>query len=129
MIDALDEIRDFLVANSTYTTAVSGGTYAGRSTPPVGYKPSDGACCVFTGRGGAADYEDALLVPDLQFKVYGASELAANTAYRALYDRFHDGRDANLIHAEIVTLGQTLEEPDTGWYFVLCYGFAMLRQD
>ena len=103
--------------------------YPGEDVPPPGYTPGDnGDCITFKVRGGDSDYEDALLRPSVQFKCYGSSEVEANACYRALYDALHNGSGEHVLHAEVETIGQTLEEPETGWYFVLSYFSVTLRQ-
>ena len=108
--------------------------YAGRSEPPVGYRLTGGDCIVFRARGGGPDYDDALLMPSVQFKCYGtdanneSSELASFTLYRSLYDALHNGHDGSILHAQSETLGQLLDEPDTGWYYVLAHFQIMVRQ-
>jgi hypothetical protein len=128
MIDALKLLRDFLLADAGYVAVVTGGTYAGRNVPPVGYDPGDGPCTVFDVRGGRPDYDDALLMPSVQFKCYGSSEVEANACYRALYDALHDATGEHVLHAEVETIGQTLEEPETGWFFVVSHFSVTFRQ-
>ena len=107
--------------------------YAGRSEPPVGWRLTGGNCIVFRARGGGPDYDDALLMPSVQFKCYGVdsngetSELASWTLYRSLYDALHNGHDGDILHAQSETLGQLLNEPDTGWYYVLAHFSGMIR--
>lgn len=128
MIDALALIRTHLLANTALAALVSTRVYAGRDVPPPGYKPSDGAAITFKLRGGQPDYDDALLNPSVQFRCYGATELAADVCYRALYDALHNAHGASVLHGEIEIAGQSLEEPETAWPFVLAYFTVMLRQ-
>ena len=128
MVDPHTTIRTFLVADATLIALTGSRIYAGRDVPPKGYKPSDGACIVFRVRGGGPDYDDALLNPSVQFKVYAEDELDAYTAYRALYDRLHNGYSVAILHAESEVLGQLLEEPDTEWRFVLAYFLVQIKQ-
>ncbi len=128
MIDVETAIRDFLKVRPEITQYTGARIYAGRDVPPVGYSlPDNGACIVFRTRGGTPDYDDALLNPSVQFKCYGASEYLAMQVYRALYDVLHGGYDANILHAEAEVLGQSLEEPETQWPFVLTYFTVMVR--
>ena len=128
MIDALALIRAHLVADATLLARVGERLYAGRDVPPSGYTPDDGAAITFLVRGGGPDYDDALLLPSVQFKCYGTSELEANTTYRALVDALHNSRGASVLWAELEVLGGTLREPDTEWVFVLVFFKIMLRQ-
>lgn len=88
--------------------------------PAAGYKPSDGGAIAFATRGGLPSYEGTLN-PRVQFKCYGSTPQAANTVYRALYDRLHEAKSGAFKMALCDTLGQPLTEPDTGWYFVLTF--------
>ena len=128
MIDALGLIRAHLMTNAALAALVGERIYGGRDVPPVGYKPGDGPCITFKIRGGGADYDDALLLPSVQFECYDLSEQKANNAYEALYEALHNSTGANVLYGLVDVLGQTLEEPATGWYFVLSYFTIMLRQ-
>lgn len=134
MIDVHTTVRTFLLANEGLAALVPAArVFAGRNEPPPGYAPgSDGPCVTFKVRGGAGayrgrDYEDALLVPSMQFKCYGTSEVEAYQVYRALADALHGGRGASVLHAEEAGIGQPLEEPDTEWRFVLSFFDVMVR--
>lgn len=132
MIDLHRAVIDFLsVTGHEIAGMVEDRFYGGRSEPPVGYEVSDGPCVVFRVRGGGPDYDDALLIPSVQFKVYGHSEERAIEVYRALYDRLHNGHDGTILHAESEVLGQPLEEVDreTQWRYVLAFFIVMVRQD
>lgn len=128
MIDAHAVILEYLEAQAGLVGLTDSRIYAGRDTPPVGYKPDDGVCVTFRVRGGNPDYEDALLIPSVQFKCYASSEADAWALYRTLYDAVHNGNNAEVLHAESEVLGQLLEEPDTQWVFVLGFFVFMLRQ-
>ena len=128
MIDALALVLEYLEADAAFVSASGGGIFAGRDTPPSGYDPSNGPCTVFNVRGGGPDYDDALLVPSVQFKSYGANELAANTCYKALCDALHNAHSTKVLWAGIEVIGQTLEEPETDWFFVLSFFSVMLKQ-
>lgn len=130
MIDVHAVILAFLEA----AAALDGvKIYAGRSEPPVGYRLTDGDCIVFRARGGGPDYDDALLMPSVQFKCYGVdsnketSEVASFTLYRTLYDVLHNGRDGDILHGQSETLGQLLDEQETRWYYVLAHFRVMVR--
>ena len=129
MIDLHAEVEAFLsVTGTTLEGLVADRIYAGRTVPPPGYELSDGPCVVFRVRGGGPDYDDALLIPSVQFKMYGSSEESAFEVYRALYDRLHNGHDDSILHAESEVLGQLLEESDTQWPYVLAFFTVMVRQ-
>lgn len=128
-VDVLDVVRDFLLADATVAGLVSTRVYAGRDVPPAGYAISDGPAITLRVRGGRMGYDDVLYIASLQIKCYGASERAADTLYRAVFDRLHNGHNEDLLHAEIETLGQQLEEPETEWPFTLAYFLAMVRNN
>jgi len=127
LIDVQARIRNYLLADVALVALVGARIYAGRAEPPPGYKPGDGAALVFKVRGGGLDYEDALLIPSVQFKCYGEDEVSAWMCYCALHDALHDGRSAQILHAEAETLGQPLEEPQTEWRYVLAHFTIMMR--
>lgn len=133
MIDVHTTVRTFLLADDGLTALVNTRVFAGRNEPPAGYTPGgDGPCVTFKARGGAGtyrgrDYEDALLIPSMQFKCYGASEVEAFQVYRALADALHGGHGASILHAEEAGFGQLLEEPDIEWRFVLSFFDVMVR--
>lgn len=128
MIDAEAVVRTYLLSKPGLTDYTGTRIFAGRHVPPVGYSlPRDGACVVFRTRGGAPAYDDGLVIPSVQFKCYGKSEAEAMQVYQALYDALHNGHSAQILHAEVETLGQSLEEPDTLWAFVLAYFTLLLR--
>lgn len=128
MADLHSQIRAYLVLSSDLTDLVGSRIYAGRNVPPVGYKPNDGDCITFLIRGGAADYDDALLNPSVQFKCYSTREIDAWALYWTVYDHLQNGTSSTILHAESETLGQILEEPGTEWYFVLAHFTIMIRR-
>jgi len=132
MIDVHATIRTFLLADVDLAALVNTRVFAGRDVPPPGTNPGDGPCLTFKVRGGAGgyrgrDYEDALVLPSVQFKSYARSELEAYTVYRTLVDALHNGHGASILHAEEAGVGQPLEEPDTEWRFVLSFFDVMVR--
>jgi hypothetical protein len=130
MVDVEKAIRDYLKVRPELTEYTDARIYAGRDVPPVGYSlPDDGPCVTFRVRGGLADYDDALANPSVQFKCYGSTDYVAMQVYRALYGVLHNGRNGRILHAEAEVLGQSLEEPETHWPFVLTYFTVMVRQE
>jgi len=128
LVDVLDVVRDFLIADTTGVYALTGNRiYAGRDVPPVGYALDDGACMTLRLRGGSMPYEDPHYNASVQVKCYGATEYAAETLYRAVYDRLHMGKSTTILHSECEILGQQLEEPGTQWFFTLAYFLVMVR--
>ncbi len=125
MVDAPKAILDYLLAQPGLTNVVEGRIYAEADSPPPGYTPADGQAICFKTRGGFQDYEAAILMPSVQFKSYGASEIKANEAYRALYDTLNDKASYAIKYAMLETLGVTLREPETDWIYVLAF-FSIL---
>jgi hypothetical protein len=104
--------------------------HAGRDVPPEGYTPGDdGDAIVFRIRGGTFDYEDALILPSVQFKCYATDEVDAYDLYRTLHGVLQLGHDGSILNAEAETIGQLLEEPETGWRFVLAFYTVMVRNN
>jgi hypothetical protein len=124
MIDIADAIRDYLIQPSPLFSLTSTRIWGEMVVPPPGYTPANGAMVVFATRGGTTGYE-GLLRPRIQFKCYGPTPTAANTCYRALYDRLHEAKSGVFRMALSETLGQPLQEqsagPNGGWHFVLTF--------
>lgn len=125
MINPHSLIRTYLTGAMSAT--VGSRIYAGRDEPPAGYTPSSGKAVVFKSRNIDPDYDDALFVFDGQFKCYGTSEVDADICYRALYTALHNATSSTILHAEATGGGVPLEDPDTGWFYVLAYFMVMLR--
>jgi hypothetical protein len=129
MIDALKIIRDFLLDSDDLWELTGDRIYAGRDQPPKGYDPGDGDCITFRIRGGRHDYDDALLIPSVQFKCYGDTEVGSYGLYRALHDALYNEVNGNVLHAEEEMIGHTLEEIDSEWIFTLCAFSLMIRRE
>lgn len=127
MIDPQTLVRTFLAGRAELTSLVGERIYAGRERPPVGYSPADGPCIAFKVRGGQPDYDDALLLPSMQFTCWAGSEEASYEVYRALYDALHNGHSASILRGLSEVLGQVAEEAETGWYFTFAAFKLMLR--
>ena len=123
MVDAPQVLLTHLNTLTRVTTLTSTRIWAETDTPPPGYTPADGAAICFRRRGGDADVtqEGGVLRDSYQFKIYGPTPLAANAAYRALFDGLHLGGGVGLISAALEAAGQTLREPETDWPFVLTF--------
>lgn len=66
-------------------------------------------------------YHNGLMYPSVQFKCYGIDEIAANTVYRALFDTLHDRAFGSIRAAQCEVLGQTAQDADTLWPYVLTF--------
>lgn len=122
MIDAPKALRDYLLTNAALVALVGTRIYAETNTPATDYTPSDGGAVCFQFRGGKADYSDALMVPSVQFKCYGATTVKAQEVYRALYTALQNAAAGTMRWARCEVAGQSLaEEPSGGWPFVLTF--------
>jgi hypothetical protein len=122
MIDASKVILDFLLSRPGLTNLVEQRIYAEVNSPPAGYTPAGtGPAICFKSRGGQIDYVRKLLMPSIQFKCYGATEVESNEVYRALFDVLDGAQTYNILFAGQETPGQILLEPDTGWIFTLVF--------
>lgn len=111
-----------LLAHLSAQPGLSGVTLiAGRNEPNVGYEPSQGPCIVFRVRGGTNSHDDDLLFPSMQIKCYAANELAAYTLYQNLRTALQYANNENVAWAAEEMIGQPLNEPDTGWPYVLAF--------
>lgn len=126
MIDLPAKILAFLQANAPLVALTSTRLWAEADFPPAGYTPDDGAGIAFKIRGGRPDYTP-MHWPSVQFKIYGATEVAANACYRALYDALHEQGGADVRWGQVEVYGQTLREPDTDWIFVLAAFTLLIR--
>lgn len=122
MIDINQRILTFLLTVSPITTLT--GTqrlYPGRDIPPKEYQPQLGQALVWKVRGGQTDYSNSQLNPSVQFKSYGATEVAAMTLDRALFDAFDRPATGLFKSVQVEVLGQLIEEPQTNWISVLSF--------
>lgn len=124
MIDVAATLSTLLLADAGLAALVGTRIWGGTDVPIRGYTPADGAAVVFRRRGGTTlgEQRTALVAPSIQFKIYGATDLAADAAYRALFD-FLDTSPLPwpLRAATAESLGVPLEEPVTGWPFILTF--------
>jgi len=111
-------IRAYLVAQAGILALTSTRVYASPYLPP-GYQPSDGSALLLSLRGGGQDYSSRVLEASLYVRSYAATATAARTLDRAVYDAFNDVRSSTIKWARLETPGQLLQEPETGWVFVL----------
>lgn len=123
MINTLATLRTFLAAQSALTDLTGARIWAGRTYPPQGYKPSDGAAVVFNGRGGSGlEIGGRLLRDSVQFKCYAADPISAFSLYGVLVEVLHDATSVEIHSAQLEIAGQLLTEPEpVGWPFVLAF--------
>lgn len=128
MIDTLATLRTYLIDQPALYALTAERIFAS-TTPPPGYKPSDGPAVLFNVRGGGQDYSSKVLNPSLQFRCYGLNQSLAIQTDRALYDALNDRACGNIKITRLETPGQLLTEPDTGWWFVLSFYRSFLNND
>lgn len=122
MVDAAQVLLDYLQSQATLTALTSTRIWAETNEPPPGYEPADGAGICFKTRGGPGfDEEDAILTPSFQFKVYGLTRTLSRACYRELCNVLHSNRGARILMGNLEAPGEILQEPDTDWYFTLCF--------
>lgn len=122
MVDAAATLLTYLEAQSSLTALTSTRIWAETNEPPPGYEPAAGVAICFKTRGGPGfDEEDAILTSSFQFKIYGATRVLSRACYRALCDVLHSNRGAGILMGNLEAPGETLQEPDTDWYFTLCF--------
>lgn len=136
MIDDLVRLRQRLVESASIATITGDRIYARRRTPPETWKPSDGACIVFSRRGGNwHDEENAAISVSYQFKVYGGGihqhqqEWESQQLFRAVYDHLLFSRCHPIMGCQCEGFPADLEEPDTGWPYTLAHFRVQYRQE
>lgn len=121
MIDAPDILRDYLLTKTAITALVSTRIWAELTYPPTGYKPADGGAIVFKSATGGFVGANTIVRNRWQFKVYGPDVYAIGAVYRVLMDVMHDVRGSGIKSSGPEAPGTMLEEPDSGWAFMLVY--------
>ncbi len=135
MIDAQGVMLAFLEGQSSITTLTGSRIYAGRSEPPEGYTPADGAAIVFKRRQDRPIGERGVAISSsFAFRFYGtggnynAQLLSAEALYRATYEVLNFGTNYGVLGAQIEGGPEPLTEPDTGWPVVVAFFRAQLRK-
>ena len=117
MIDVDATLRAFLVSRATITSVGGQRIYASTDLP-AGYRAEQGPALLYTVQM-TPGYASKLLKGSATFRSYGADELSARQLDRALYDGIHDKVSSAVRAAHLQSGGQLLQDPNTGWYFVL----------
>lgn len=116
-------LRTYLLTKSGITNLVGSDPgarlYYGPHLPP-GYTPASGAAILFNRRGGGQDYASAVLIPSMQYLCYASDISKAEELYRALYAALNDDGGLSVKQSRLEMPGQPLQEPDTGWYLIMC---------
>lgn len=120
MIDIDATIHAYLIQQAGLTVLAGPRIFASLYLPK-GYKPADGPALLFSPRGGAVDYSSLVLNPSYQFRSYGKTLASARELDRALFDALNDVSYCDIKSARMEAIGQPLQEPDTGWPFVLSF--------
>lgn len=131
MIDVPLTIYTDATADSAITALTSTRLWMERTTPETGYKPTDGPGLALAIRGGTTEYIGINLRTSLQVKCYAEDRPTAQSLYMAVFDRYHivssEFARPPILYSESETIGQTLEEPDTEWVFVLGFFSLVIR--
>ena len=117
MRDVEATIRAHLLTDTALTALVGTRIYAGTSLP-AGYTPDDGPAVLLGVRGGADTYSGATLMPSVQFRSYGADDATARSVDRALYDALVDVAGLHVRTAQLETIGQLMNDPETDWPYM-----------
>jgi hypothetical protein len=117
MVDVDATIRAWLVSKPVLTHVAGDHIYAAMDLP-IGYQAEDGPALLFTSQM-TPSYPSKLLKGSVTCRCYGTDEESARELERALYDGIHDKVSSSIKAAHLETGGQILQEPNTGWYFVL----------
>ena len=128
IVDENTVLLNWLESKAALTAVTDGRIWADCDTPPAGYKPADGVGICFKVRGGSDDDADAVHSPSFQFKIYGADEAVARSAYRTLHGVLQNAKNHNILASRREGLGATLKEP-TGWVYVLVFYSLMIRDN
>ena len=122
MNDVPAAIYTYVQSKTGITTLTGTRIWFEVDTPRTGYVPSQGPALVFRIRGGTSDYSASIVNASVQFRCYGRDEEQANQLYRACFDAFQIvSAGLHIVSHSVETLGTTLEDPATGWVFVLFF--------
>ncbi|MCB8942543.1 MAG: hypothetical protein H6658_02085 [Ardenticatenaceae bacterium] len=118
MIDIDATARAFLLADTAVATAFADRVWASTDVPPEDYDPAVGGGVCIQSRGGPKRYE-GLLAPSMQVKCYGQDSVAAWNTYTLVAEALSEKAGATVRWSDVEVLGQAIEEPETGRWFVL----------
>lgn len=90
------------------------------TSPPPTYLPAQGGAVLFRRRGGDIHYSNGLAQPSMLYECYADTTAHAEDVYVALVRALHDQSGPGIKQALLEQSGQPLEDPETGWPFVLC---------
>ena len=131
MIDALDVVQQRVNAA---LTVLQGRVYTTLREAPEGWVPEDGGCIVVSGRGGGGHGEsNTMLRVSLQFKCYGggvhfnAQKTNARAIYKLLHESIVHRPTYKIMGCQAEGTAIDLEEPETGFPFVLGFFRFQLR--
>ena len=127
MTDEAAVLRSELEADGVLADLISTRLWAETDVPASGYVPADGAAICFKLRGGSDDYTDGLQHDSFLFKCYGLTPLLAKGCYRALHAALQNKQAALIKWARREMIGQLLQEPETGWFYVLTAYKVMIQ--
>jgi len=124
MTDEGQAIKTALLTRTALTALTGTRIWPHRATPIVGYKPADGVALGFRVSGGETMYQAGLMMPRVQFKIWGGAiddTYTVRTAAGVLVDVL-DGKSFGAIRmANLDGLPQVATEQDTDWPFALVF--------
>ncbi len=131
MIDAIEAVHGRV---NTALPVLAGRVYGSLRQAPEGWKPEDGACIVFAGRGGGGHGEsNTMLSVSMQFKCYGggvhlnAQKQSARALYKLLHETIVHRPTYKIMGCQAEGTGIDLEEPETDYPYVLGFFRFQLR--
>lgn len=129
MVNDLSVIRDFLLAQAALFALTGERVWWGVNEPPQSeqYQPSQGIGICINRSGGTQDFDNTSVSPRIQFKIYGVSEPAINTAVLTLNDVFHEAHSYEILSSTQDTMAIMLDEPDTLWKYGLVFYRVTVR--
>lgn len=129
MVNDLSVVRDFLLDQAALTALTGERIWWGVNEPPESeqYQPADGIGICLNRTGGTPDFDNTSVTPRIQFKVYGATEVAINTAVLTLNDVFHEAHSYEILSSYQDTMAIMLDEPDTLWKYGLVFYRVTVR--
>jgi hypothetical protein len=120
MINALTALRNYLITRDGIDALAGDRIYASPYLPK-NYVPDLGPALLFNIRGGGQDYSSQVLSPSFQFRSYAIDHAQAIELDQALYDNLNDAFCIDIKMARMETVGQMLNEPQTGWPYILSF--------
>lgn len=128
MIDFNDVMRNLILTKTAITERIGDRLWMERRTPAPGYKISDGQAIVMYVRGGVEpDYNSIIFRYPYVVKMYGIDPLTCNQLSGIYFDNLNNLAAQYVMRFYIDMPAQTVQEPDTGWFYSLNYYTGIFR--